>query len=436
MDNKPFIKIASAAPQTWGNYALIANPDGKTSTIVDRMYWDDYLAQQSRLSGLNYKLIGYSDNIGDLEKISNSIGRKPLQMAPSWDQPILNRYNSSYAKGTGYQSPADFVDRNPYFKTREGYNTFKNHSVTSSSTGSTYVPYSWMRQEYDGLKAVSDRLRDTESQAPSAWQKATDKQAKDDAWFNYMQAKVNRSYFVGQQSQREAAHRKAWEQQQIQAAREQHARRSERFSMLPEDVKRNIRAIRERGDAVQIKALDKDLENYYSANTSNYDASGNYTGGFDESFNAMKNNYGVKNVAGGGKMFTSDYNAAARAHAEQEKAKAAELEKAKASASAHAVNKITNAFNGVTGTNVAPNRQYYANGKVPYANGKEPMSQGKTMPPPPFYLRNPSDPANNYLSSQSNTPQSNTSQSKRLSTANSNKGSTKPFNKKPVSKVS
>lgn len=68
MDNKLFIKIASASPQTWGNYVLIANPDGKTSTIVDRMYWDDYLAQQSRLSGLNYKLIGYSNNIRDLEK--------------------------------------------------------------------------------------------------------------------------------------------------------------------------------------------------------------------------------------------------------------------------------------------------------------------------------------------------------------------------------
>lgn len=430
MDNKLFIKIASAAPQTWGNYVLISNPDGKTSTIMDRMYWDDYLAQQSRLSGLNYKLIGYSDNIGDLEKISNSIGRKPLQMMPSWGNPILNRYNSSYAKGTGYQSPADFVDRNPYFTTREGYNNFKNNSVTSS-TGSTYVPYSWMGQEYNGLKTTSDRLRATESQAYNVGQKATNKQEKDDAWLNYMRAKSERSHFVGQQIQREQAYRKAWEQQQIQAAREQHELRSQRFSMLPEDAKRNIRAIRERGDAAQIKALDKDLENYYSANTSNYDASGNYTGGFDESFNAMKNNYGVKNVAGGGQTFTSDYNAAARAHAEREKAKAAELEKAKASASAHAVNKITNVFNGVNGTNVAPNRQYYANGKVPYANGKEPMSQGKTMPPPPFYLRNPSDPANNYLSSQSNT-----SQSKHLFTANSNKGSTKPFNKKPVSKVS
>lgn len=352
-------------------------------------------------------------------------------MTPSWGNPILNRYNSSYAKGTGYHSPAVFLDRNPYFKTREGYNTFKNHSVTSSSTGSTYVPYSWMGKEYNGLKTTSDRLRDTESQAYNAWQKATNKQEKDDAWLNYMRAKSERSHFVGQQSQREQAYRKAWEQQQIQAAREQHERRSQRHSMLPEETRQNIRKILETGTVEQRNALLKDLENYYSANTSNYDASGNYTGGFDKNFNYMKDNYGVTNIAGGGQMMTSDYNAAARAHAEQEKAKAAELEKAKASASAHAGNKITNAFNGVTGTNVAPNRQYYANGKVPYATGKESMSQGKTTPPPPFYLRNPSDPANNYLSSQSNT-----SQSKRLSTANSNKGSTTPFNKKPVSKVS
>lgn len=313
MDNKLFIKIASAAPQTWGNYVLISNPDGKTSTIMDRMYWDDYLAQQSRLSGLNYKPIGYSDNIRDLETLSKSKGIKPSQMMHSWDYPILNRYNSSYAKGTGYQSQADFLNANPFFKTREGYNNFKNNSVNSSSTGSTYVPYSWMGKEYNGLKTNSDRLRDAESQAYNTWQKATNKQEKDDAWLNYMRAKSERSQFVGQQSQRELAHRKAWEQQQIQAAREQHARMSQRFSMLPEDAKRNIRSIRERdGNVAQQNALNKDLQNYYSANTRNYDASGNYTGDFDKNFKFMKNNYGVKNVAGGGQMFASDSN---RGHA-------------------------------------------------------------------------------------------------------------------------
>ena len=429
MNNKLFIKISSAAPQTRGNYVLLANPDGKTSTIVDRMYWEDYLAQQSSLSGLNYKLIGYSDNISDLEKISNSIGRKPMQLTPSWGNPILNRYNSSYAKGTGYHSPSDFLDRNPYFKTREGFNTFKNHSVTSSSTGSTYVPYSWMGKEYDGLKATSDSLRDKETQAYNAWRNAKDPQEKDDAWLNYSIAKATRSKLVAEQMRREQARREVWEQEQIQAAREQHAIRSDRFSMLPEEVKRNIRAIRERGDVAQINALNKDLENYYSANTSNYDSSGNYTGGFDNYFNHMKNNYGVKNVAGGGQMFTSDYNTA-RTNAELERAKAAEeLAKAKATAGAHARNKITKAFNGNTGINFAQNGQFYTNGKSPYAIGKESMPQGKTMTPPPFYLRNPSDPSNNYLSASSKA-----SKSKRPSA--DNKGSTKPFNKKPVSRIS
>ena len=309
MDNKLFIKISSAAPQTWGNYVLIANPDGKTSTIMDRIYWDDYLAQQSRLSGLNYKPIGYSDNPGYLETLSKNKGLRSSRMMSNYGDTILRGYNPSYAKGTGYQSPADFLDRNPYFTTREGYNSFKNNSVNSSSTGSTYVPYSWMGKEYDGLKTTSDRLRDTESQAYSAWQKATDKQAKDDAWLNYMRAKSERSHFVGQQSQRERARREAWEQQQIQAAREQHALRSERYNMLPEDVKRNIRLIRERdGNVAQQNALNKDLQNYYSANTRNYDASGNYTGDFNKNFNSMKNNYGVKNIAGGGQTTTSDYN--------------------------------------------------------------------------------------------------------------------------------